>query len=159
MKTHQIKLYGASDDLIELEGDVSEEFNGDDLFIRFNDGTQVRIRYAPDGTACWRIEVIERGVATASNLIGIEDDASPQCHGDKEAPHYSDVLVLKWDKPLEIVAKGKKRLPAPPPGLAKAKGVIALLNERAGFDHWWDDVDDESQNDILEAMAKLIQQK
>ena len=61
-----IKVYGASDDLIEVEGDIREEFTA--LFdchdnvggiLAFSEGTIVRIVYDIDGI--WRITPIRYG--------------------------------------------------------------------------------------------------
>ncbi|MCU1687838.1 MAG: hypothetical protein JWQ81_8577 [Amycolatopsis sp.] len=58
-----ITLYGASDDLIEIDGDIREEFNpadgpdGDtgDL-VTFSNGLVLRIRYTDGGF--WRIDLV-----------------------------------------------------------------------------------------------------
>jgi hypothetical protein len=60
-----VTVYGASDDLIEVEGDIREEFtaltDGPDLLC-FSTGDVLRIRYGDQGV--WRIEAVisERGV-------------------------------------------------------------------------------------------------
>ena len=63
MKTTTI--YGASDDLIELDGGIREELNPLDSerpdLLAFSDGTVLRIRYDDEG--CWRIERIIEGSA------------------------------------------------------------------------------------------------
>ena len=64
----KITVYGASDDLIEIEGDISEEFNypynADDkgVLLAFSDGTLARIKY--DSGGMWRITPHARGTAT-----------------------------------------------------------------------------------------------
>jgi hypothetical protein len=58
-------VYGASDDLIELDGDIYEEFsyrddeNGD--LLGFSDGTLLRIRHDAEGI--WRITPVSQGPA------------------------------------------------------------------------------------------------
>lgn len=52
-----LEIYGASDDLIEVEGDVREEFSAlsweeDGAFIALSSGTVLRIRYVH---GVWRI--------------------------------------------------------------------------------------------------------
>ena len=57
-----IKIYGHSDDCIEIEGDICEEFDGDEeegVFIAFSNGTVLKIRYGGDGE--WRINQVVRG--------------------------------------------------------------------------------------------------
>jgi len=83
-----IKIYGASDDLIEVEGDISEEFNpGDDdaSILALSDGTVLRVRY--DGDGCWRVERMVTGSAAYT-------------HESAEGPdtdRYSDVATLEGD--------------------------------------------------------------
>ncbi len=64
-----ITICGASDDLIEVDGDLSEEFvyldyaeskTGD--LLGFSDGTLLRIRHDEEGI--WRITPVVRGSAT-----------------------------------------------------------------------------------------------
>jgi len=65
-------IYGASDDLIELEGDVNDEFDaypGDTLrFLTFNDNTVLSIQYANEGDGIWRIEIVRQGAITLHRL-------------------------------------------------------------------------------------------
>lgn len=71
-------IYGASDDLIEVEGDLREEFtyrddkNGD--LLGFSDGTLLRVRYDADGI--WRITPVRRGTAFQGIEHAPEDDDS-----------------------------------------------------------------------------------
>lgn len=52
-----VTIYGSSDDLIEVEGDISEEFGHDNGFLFFDDGTIVQVEYNNGGV--WRINIIE----------------------------------------------------------------------------------------------------
>lgn len=82
-------MYGASDDLIEIDGDISEEFtyqNADpdwrgDL-LAFSDGTILRITYTPSGV--WRIGTVVGGTAD----LNIEQ--APESDED----NYSDRATL-----------------------------------------------------------------
>lgn len=67
----QTIVYGASDDLIEVEGALTEEFpySDGDAILGFSDGTLLRIRYDEGGV--WRISPIVRGPA----LQGIDQVA------------------------------------------------------------------------------------
>lgn len=60
-----VTVYGASDDLIEVEGDVREEFGGGESgdVIVFSDGTALRVAWE-DGV--WRIRPVRRGTAELS---------------------------------------------------------------------------------------------
>ena len=103
-----VKVYGSSDDLIEVEGDVSEEFNhysGDDAeprFLAFSDGTVLRIAYEKDG--CWRSSPVAKGSAVYAHEPAI----------DSEGDNYSDVATLDGDVRWvvfgkQFVTKPKKR--------------------------------------------------
>jgi hypothetical protein len=92
-------IYGASDDLVEVEGDVREEFNPGDgpSYLAVSDGTVLRIAY--DGR--WRIDRIAEGGAAVYEHILAEADEG---HRDDahSTPAYSDVVMmddhirLKW---------------------------------------------------------------
>lgn len=42
------------------------------------------------------------------------------------------------------------------PSEAAAEAVISDLRDRRGFDHWWDEIDEDIQNDIREVLADEI---
>lgn len=79
-------VYGASDDLIEIEGSLREEFNanGDDdrnLFA-FDNGVVLEVRYDDDG--CWRVTPLRR-----PDLVDIEPA------GDPDSDNYSDRATIR----------------------------------------------------------------
>lgn len=60
-----ITLTGASDDLLEVEGDIREEFNvlgDDDLFVATSTGFLARVEYDRDGV--WRFRPYTNGLGT-----------------------------------------------------------------------------------------------
>jgi hypothetical protein len=73
-----IKIHGESDDLIEIEGDIHQEFNiplddDESIILAFSDGTLLKIQF--DG--CWRITRIHAGLATYNKIyeaISPDDD-------------------------------------------------------------------------------------
>ena len=71
---------GASDDLIEIEGDIREEFsalhNGPDdaSLLAFSDGTVLRIHFNEHGT--WRIAPVYRGTGTLTIDQAAEGDGA-----------------------------------------------------------------------------------
>ena len=75
-----LTIYGASDDLIEIEGDFSEEFNfypNEDrqYVLGFSDGTLLRVEYDVDGL--WRLHLVHKGDAEFSKIEGsVEDDTN-----------------------------------------------------------------------------------
>lgn len=95
-------IYGASDDLIELEGNVTEEVyvpSGEVVYIAFSDSTLVRVHYGNDGL--WTIRVVEVGLS-CYELFTATEPASDQ---------YSDRLTLYGDIQWAVVG-----------GLARAQG-------------------------------------
>lgn len=80
-----IKIYGSSDDLIEIEGDIREEFNTDESisFLGFSDGTLLSIFYSD---VFWRIHLVHKGSATYAKTEATDEDTD-----------YSDVVVLVGD--------------------------------------------------------------
>jgi hypothetical protein len=75
-----IEVYGSSDDLIEVEGAIREEFNyqqngygqpsGD--LLAFSDGTVLRIEYAAGGV--WRITPVVSGSSEVQIVQAPEGD-------------------------------------------------------------------------------------
>lgn len=75
-----IEVYGSSDDLIEIDGDIIEEFTDYDaeenpLFLAFSDGTLLSIKHV-DGV--WRICPMHLG-----NSKFIKHEADPDEDTDK----------------------------------------------------------------------------
>lgn len=66
-----LTITGCSDDLIEVEGDIEEEFgapyNNPNGYIAVSDGTLLRVVYDKDGI--WRFFLVERG-----NLFDHKED-------------------------------------------------------------------------------------
>lgn len=91
------KVYGASDDLIEFEGDVDGEvgaYGTDDrergVLLVFSDGTLLEAKYGKHDMAVWGITVVKKGTL----FVSID-----QCDDENADPH-SDVANfqdgLKW---------------------------------------------------------------
>ncbi len=85
----ELTIYGASDDLVEIEGSVNEEFNlildkySDSAILAVSDGTLLRVRYDEDGV--WRFTPIVVGSASLDIHIGIDDR------------RHSDLVTLTGD--------------------------------------------------------------
>lgn len=87
-------IYGASDDLVEIEGDIREEFSlpGDDkMYIATSNGFVIEVIYDGD----WKMMPRQ-----TPNTTGGHYDYYPA--GTKEAVYlvksdYTDVIVLKGD--------------------------------------------------------------
>jgi hypothetical protein len=94
MKT---KVYGASDDLIEFQGDVYGEVGcyGTDedehgVLVIFNDGTLLEVKYGKADMGIWGITVIKEGDLFEHLQICSDEDSDP----------HSDIALfkdgLKW---------------------------------------------------------------
>lgn len=99
--THTLKLYGASDDLIEIEGAINDEFSSfrDDkeMLLAISDGTLLRILYSHRGV--WRFELVSLGAeSTYKNIPAPEDDED----------NYSDVVTIESNRSLVWVTLGEK---------------------------------------------------
>jgi hypothetical protein len=164
MKT--TKLYGASDDLIEVEGDCenADEFSGGDKakYIGFSNGTVASIKY--DERGVWAITVHAEGTGKIKKLFGLPDESdetTSQHHKDKHAPSYSDVLIIETEGKITITHKGSTPPKPPHNGLPKARAIIEYLESlssyRARFGNFWDDVDEDDRNKITEGIAKICE--
>ena len=95
------KVYGASDDLVEIEGSAYKEDEigcyEHDVRIRFLDGTVIRVGYPKDGLAVWWIEVEKQGTAEQKLTI---------CE-DEDARIYSDVFEIDSEIKSHSVIKQK----------------------------------------------------
>lgn len=82
-----VTIYGESDDLIELDGDLYEEispgYEADTTVLSFSDGTVLTISYV---SGFWRINTIVKGTATLEKVEGTDDEDD-----------YSDRVTLTGD--------------------------------------------------------------
>lgn len=89
MKT--VTVYGASDDLIELEGDIRDEIspnnNEEDnpTKLAFSDGTVLSVVYDKDG--CWRVNRVAEGTAKMKKVEAEGPDTD----------NYTDRVTLTGD--------------------------------------------------------------
>ena len=95
------KVYGASDDLIEFDGELRGEvgcYGTDDdddmgVLLAFDDGTVLSWKYGKGGLGVWGVTVLRRGTAFESVSRCDNEDADP----------YSDIVQFK-SGPLEAWA-------------------------------------------------------
>lgn len=98
-----IRVYGASDDLVEIEGDISEEFghyadDDEERFLAFSDGTVLRVHF--DRDSIWRFTPLVKGRARLTHIV---------CLLDNDEDAYSDVVHLfdeESDEPIRWVVYG-----------------------------------------------------
>ena len=74
-----VKVYGASDDLVEIENSKYKEDEigcyDHDVRIRFFDGTVIRVGYPKDGLAIWWVEIEKQGTAEHKLTVCDDEDA------------------------------------------------------------------------------------
>ena len=96
-----VKVYGASDDLVEIENSKYKEDEiwcyDHDVRIRFFDGTVIRVGYPKDGLAIWWVEIEKQG--TAEQKMTICDD--------EDALIYSDIFEIDSEIKSHSVIKQK----------------------------------------------------
>lgn len=102
------RIYGASDDLIEIDGQISDEvdaYSSSDEPIKFktSEGTKGTIQYNGE----WKITIKEQGPDFVRVVESVGDDNTHTEENTNDVPSYSDVLILSGD--LEWVkVKGEK---------------------------------------------------
>lgn len=86
-----VKVYGCSDDLVEIEGSKYPDneigcFGGSDVQIEFEDGTVIQIHYGKenDSLGIWAITVLNKGTAFQELIL---------CD-DEYAKIYSDIFLI-----------------------------------------------------------------
>ncbi len=96
-----IKVYGASDDLIEIEGSSYKKNEigcyEEDVRIRFTDGTIICIGYPKAKLAIWWIEIEKQGTAAQRLTICEDEDDNP----------YSDIFEIDAEIKGHSVIKQK----------------------------------------------------
>lgn len=87
------KVYGASDDLIDFEGDFQGEvgcYGTDDrergVLVVMSDSTLLEIKYGKNDEAVWGIRLVKKG-----KLF----DRIDQCDGNGDGDSYSDVAHFR----------------------------------------------------------------
>lgn len=93
------KVYGTSDDLVEIEGDVRGEVNSygtDDrdkgVLLMMSDGTLLEVKYGKAGMAVWGIMLIKPGTLFDRIDICTDENADPY----SDVAHFRDGLVHGW---------------------------------------------------------------
>ncbi len=91
------KVYGASDDLIEIEGDIRDEVNcyGTDdqdkgVLLCFSDGTVLEVKYGKNDDGIWEVKLRHKGTLFVKIDPCESEDADP--HSD--VAYFKD--GLKW---------------------------------------------------------------
>jgi hypothetical protein len=93
------KVYGQSDDLIEFEGDVSDEVGyyerdeeSEGGLVFCSDGTALRVKYGKEIGGIWAITAIHKG--SLFDRIDVCDDEDANPHSD--VAYFRDGLKRAW---------------------------------------------------------------
>lgn len=96
-----IRIYGCSDDLVEIENSKYKEDEigcfESDVRIRFTDGTVIRVGYSKPNLAVWYIIVEKQGTATQDLFI---------CNDDNHEI-YSDIFTIESEVKSHSLIKQK----------------------------------------------------
>lgn len=91
------KIYGASDDLVEFEGEVSGEtncFRTDEhergVLVVCSDGTILEVKYGKCGAAIWGVTVLKKG-ELLDRIDACDDEDADPC---SDVAHFRN--GLKW---------------------------------------------------------------
>lgn len=120
-------LYGASDDLIELDGDLSEEFNpdaGNETYIGFSDGSLVAARYDAKGN--WRFTIVEESSGTS---ITVHPIGTVKERRGVEIPDYSEMVNIDAMDTITWALCGKDKPVRPKKGVKPVLDDGVLANE------------------------------
>lgn len=83
-----LKVYGCSDDLVEIEGTKTQYDEigcyDSDVLIEFTDGTIIRVHYGKGEKGIWDIKILSKGAAIVKFIV---------CE-DEDADIYSDILEI-----------------------------------------------------------------
>lgn len=110
----RVEVYGMSDDCLEVEGDLMDEFGayGGPHFLHFSDGTVLEAEYCPpdDDTYYWRIKTHVSGSGTkiarkpgtydgedgrkCDKLILIGDLGWVECWGSADGPTRENIKAF-----------------------------------------------------------------
>ncbi len=158
------KLYGTGDDTLRIEGyNGTDEYPGSEKpkYLAFSDGTIAMIYY--DARAVWSIDIAQKGKGKIKKLYGLPDDADEkQKHRDKNAPSFSDILIIRTEKSISLTYVGLE-YPNTDHSLeenVKARAVIEYLKQQSiSFKDHWNDSEDDIRNEWVEKIAKIIERK
>lgn len=85
----KVVVSGASDDLIEVEGDFVDEYcSCEPVYVIFSNGTVLKVEYTDDGL--WKISTYVKGMSKITRLYEATVDGY-----DIEDDKYSDVVEVE----------------------------------------------------------------
>ena len=92
------RIYGASDDLIIIDGQISEEVDAysssnEPVKFKTSEGTKGTITYNGE----WKITLTEEGPDFVKLIQAVGDDNIHTENNTNNIPSYSDILILDGD--------------------------------------------------------------
>lgn len=102
------RIYGASDDLIEIDGQISDEvdaYSASDEPIKFKTSQGTKGTFFYDGE--WKVSLTVEGPDFVKVIESVGDDNDHTEENTKDVPPYSDVVILEGDLDW-VKVKGKK---------------------------------------------------
>lgn len=100
--TKTIYIWGCSDDLIEITGDVEEEFYGETGYVVLSHGTMIKASYDERRDGAWTICVDVEGAATCERYPA----GTPEALAHTRGRDYSDVVKVTSDFEWVAMASG-----------------------------------------------------
>lgn len=86
-----IKIYGCSDDNVEVEGDIRDEFGAySPVTLIFSNGTHIRAEYCPGNYPGWKLEVLKVGTGECKRTPCPMDAKGELLNED----NYTDIIEL-----------------------------------------------------------------
>ena len=92
------RIYGASDDLIEIDGQISDEvdaYSASDEPIKFKTSQGTKGTFFYDGE--WRVLITVEGPDFVKVVKSVGDDNAHTEENTKNVSPYSDVVILEGD--------------------------------------------------------------
>lgn len=90
-----MRIFGASDDLCEVDGDLSGEWDncasGEPFYLEFGDGSLVRVQYDRRNDGTWQVERVRQGSGTFA-MEYVADSGS-----EERGEGYTDYASLDGD--------------------------------------------------------------
>ena len=102
-----IRIYGASDDLVEIDGDIEFEQNSYDKEVGISIPNVIDLSIKYDNNGLWKIDIKNVYDGHYSYYKCNENDEDHEEKIIKDCPGYSDVLIL-YSENIKDIYIGKK---------------------------------------------------
>lgn len=123
------RVYGANDDLVEVDGAIEEEFgaHGCPLYLRFTNGVYLKAEYTKGGL--WKIDILAGG----ETQLVMKTQEAKEDNGedtDRGLPVYSDCIEIRDTLPIQIFLRSNEPIAKPDtPALIAGEVCTALMKK------------------------------